>query len=398
MFQNANLIEIHSRLLTFHLILMTILLELYTSSAHVLKSQSPAICRLGDKCEGGVMVARTVLAFDSEALLVSANPNGGPALGSSIINNSSTPDGTVFTYQPGFGAAVVTIDDTNVGAAADVFDDDDTGNHTVTDGAGLVANGQSVESESLIQIQALDANGNLTGPVIDIYVFSQGGNFSDVWGFATDSTLTAGTQYQKVAGSNNGDSLYVDFVCFVRDALIRTPQGAVPVQDIMVGDRVWTKSNPEAVVRWVGSKTIYATGPTAPVVFEVGAIGNTTPLVVSQQHRVLVRNAEAVLMFGAEEVLVPALSLVALDGVRIAEGGVVTYHHIMFDDHKIIESDGVLTESFHPGPTAMDTLDQAAQEELTRLFPDLVERAHFGPTAGYSLKAFEAETLASTMC
>ena len=140
------------------------------------------------------MVARTVLAFDSKALLVTAYPNGGPAIGSSIINNSSTPDGTVFTYQSGFGASVVTIDDTNTGGGEDVFDDDDTGNHTVTDGADLIANGQSVESESLIQIQALDGNGNLVGPVIDLYVFSQGGDFEDVWGFATDATLTSGVQ------------------------------------------------------------------------------------------------------------------------------------------------------------------------------------------------------------
>lgn len=343
------------------------------------------------------MVARTVLAFDSEALLVSANPNGGPGIGSPIINNSDTPDGTVFTYQSGFGANVVTIDDTNVGGDVDVFNDDDTANHTVTEGAGLVADGQSVESESLIQIQALDANGNLTGPVIDLYVFSQGGVTSDVWGFATDATLTAGVQYQKVAGSNNGDSLYVDFVCFARDALIRTPIGCVLVQDIRVGDKVWTKDDPQAVVRWIGSKTIFATGPAAPVIFDVGAIGNTTPLVVSQQHRILLRNAQASVLFGADEVLAPAHSLLALDGVRIAEGATVTYHHIMFDDHMIVESDGVLTESFYPGPTAMDTLDKAAQEELLGLFPELIERASIGPTAAYALKAFEAEALASAM-
>ncbi len=343
------------------------------------------------------MVARTVLAFDSEALLVSANPNGGPAIGSSIINNSDTPDGTVFTYQPGFGASVVTVEDTNAGADVDVFNDDDTANHTIVDGAGLVANGQSVESESLIQIQALDSNGNLIGPIIDLYVFSQGGVTSDVWGFATDATLTAGVQYQKVNGSNNGDSLYVDFVCFARDALIRTPTGHVPVQDICVGDRVWTKDNPEAVVRWVGCKTTFATGVAAPVVFEAGAIGNTTPLVVSQQHRVLLRNVEAKVLFGAEEVLAPALSLVALDGVRIAEGGTVTYHHIMFDDHQIVESDGVLTESFYPGPTALTTLDHAARDELLSLFPELHEKTAFGPTAAHALKPFEAMALVSAM-
>lgn len=343
------------------------------------------------------MVARTVLAFDSEALLVSANPNGGPAIGSSIINNSDTPNGTIFTYQPGFGAVVITVDDTNGGGDVDVFNDDDTGNHSIIDGAGLVANGQVVESESLIQIRALDGNGDPVGPVIDLYVFSQGGTTSDVWGFATDATLTPGVQYQKVDGSNNGDSLYVDFVCFARDALIRTPTGALPVQDIRPGDKVWTMGDPEAVVRWVGSKTIFATGAAAPVVFEVGAIGNTTPLVVSQQHRVLLRNAQANVLFGEEEVLAPAHSLLGLKGVRIAEGATVTYHHIMFGAHEIVESDGVLTESFYPGPTALSALDEAAQDELLSLFPELVGQAAFGPTAAYTLKPFEAEALVSAM-
>lgn len=343
------------------------------------------------------MVARTVLAFDSEALLVSDNPNGGPAIGSAIINNSDTPDGTVFTYQSGFGAAVVTIDDTNAGGDVDVFNDDDTANHTVIDGAGLIANGQVVESESLIQIRALDGNGAQTGPVIDLYVFSQGGVTQNVWGFATDATLTPGVQYEKVNGSNAGDSLYADFVCFARDTLIRTPMGVSPVQDIRPGDKIWTTCDPEAIVLWVGSKTVFATGEAAPVVFEVGAIGNTTPLVVSQQHRILLQGVQASLMFGAAEVLAPAHSLLSLNGVRLAEGATVTYHHIMFDTHQIIESDGVLTESFFPGATALRTLDSAAREELVSLFPELTDDQRYGPTAAFTLKPFEAEALVSAM-
>ncbi len=343
------------------------------------------------------MVTRTVLAFDSEALLVSDNPNGGPAIGSSIINNSDTPNGTVFTFQAGFGANVVTVDDTNAPPDDDIFNDDDTGNHTILNGAGLVADGTQVESESLIQIQALDGNGNLVGPIIDLYVFSQGGVTSDVWGFATDATLTAGTQYQKVAGSNAGDSLYADFVCFARGALIRTPSGPVAVENIRQGDKVWTRDDPAAVVKWVGSKTVSATGAAAPVVFEIDAIGNSTPLIVSQQHRILLNSMETNVMFGEEEVLAPARSLTALDGVRISEGVTVTYHHIMFDAHKIIESDGVLTESFFPGDAALSTLDQTTRDELITLFPELLDQAEFGPTAAYTLKPYEAEALASAM-
>lgn len=343
------------------------------------------------------MVERTVLAFDSEALIVSDNPNGGPAIGSAIINNSDTPDGTVFTYQAGFGAAVVTIDDTNAGGDADVFNDDDTANHTVVDGAGLVANGQAVESESLIQIQALDGSGTPVGPIIDLYVFSQGGVTQDVWGFATDATLTPGVSYVKVQGSNNGDSLYVDFVCFASGTMIRTPQGPVKVEDIEVGDEVWTTDDAHAVVQWVGSKTVHASGPSAPVLFETGAIGNNQPLIVSQQHRMLLRNAAAKVMFGAEEVLVPARSLLALDGVRLIHGATVTYHHVMFREHKVVEANGVLSESFYPGGSAIDALDQPVREELFSLFPELETEVALGPSAAPILKPFEAEALVAAL-
>ena len=103
-------------------------------------------------------------------------------------------------------------------------------------------------------------------------------------------------------------------------------------------------------------------------------------------------------MFGAEEVLAPAHSLTQLDGVRIAEGATVTYHHIMFDSHKIVESDGVLTESFYPGATALSTLDASVRDELLSLFPELSKQADFGPTAAYVLKPYEAQALASSMC
>jgi len=227
--------------------------------------------------------------------------------------------------------------------------------------------------------------------------FSQGGVTQDVWGFATDTALTPGVQYEKVAGDNNGDSLYVDFICFARDTLIRTPNGSVPVQEIRPGDKVWTADDPEAVVQWVGSKTVFATGRAAPVVFETGAIGNTSPLTVSQQHRIFLRSAQASLMFGAEEVLAPAHSLLALDGVRLAEGATVTYHHILFDSHKIVESNGVLTESFFPGETALDTLDDAARDELLGLFPELAESAGYAQPAAHMLKPYEAEALVAAI-
>ena len=85
------------------------------------------------------MVAQSFVAFDSEALTVDGTS---PFLtpGSSVINSSDTPIGTIFTYAGGF-AETITIEDTNTGANQDIFNDDDTANHTVTNGGSLIANG-----------------------------------------------------------------------------------------------------------------------------------------------------------------------------------------------------------------------------------------------------------------
>ncbi len=105
------------------------------------------------------MVARTFLAFDNESLTITArSPSGTP--GDPIINNSSTPDGTIFEYSAG-AAQQITVDDT--GGDPDTFDDDQSGSHTVLDGGSLVANGNGVESESIIVLHALDVNGNQVG-------------------------------------------------------------------------------------------------------------------------------------------------------------------------------------------------------------------------------------------
>lgn len=98
------------------------------------------------------MVTRTIEVYDSAFMTVAS---GSPSLtpGSTIINNSDTPDGTIFEFAGGT-AATVWLDDTS--ADTTVLEDDDHLNHTVTDGGGIVASGTGVEAESFIYLQALD--------------------------------------------------------------------------------------------------------------------------------------------------------------------------------------------------------------------------------------------------
>lgn len=338
------------------------------------------------------MVLRSFFAQDSESLLVLSS--GNPAIeGGPIVNNSDTPDGTIFEYSAGTGTTI-TLDDT---FEVDVFNDDEPGDHIITDGGGIVANGQGVESESLINVRALDADGNPTGPEITIYVFSQGGVFSDVWGYGTSAPLVDGTQYIKVSGSNAGSSAYTDYIpCFAAGTLIETEGGNCLVEDIHVGQRVWTRDGGLQSVLWVGHTQVKGAGAFAPVVIAPGVIGNSTQLVLSQQHRVLINDAAAEILFGEREVLVAAKHLCGLPGVGIHETEAVRYTHFMFDRHHLVRSNGALSESFFLARNSVGALTMRQRAEILSLFPELgAAGAQFGPTVAPTLGARDAAVLRS---
>lgn len=337
------------------------------------------------------MVAQIFFALPNDSLVVTSSSSGG-IVGNGIINNSSTPDGTVFEFLGG-GGAQIELDDT--GGSPDVFDDDQSGSHIITDGGGIVADGNAVESESIINLRALDINGNPVGPEITVFVFSQNGNFGDVWGFSTDLPLDAGTSYVKVSGSNAGSSNYDDYVpCFGEGTFIKTETGRVPVEHLKVGQRVWTLRNNWQPIRWISTMEVDATDAFAPVVFETGSIGNSDRLVLSQQHRLWVSNAAVEMFFGEDAALVAAKHLCGLPGVAIRTGGKIRYTHFMFDQHQIVRSNGVLSESFFLSEASMGPLEIAAKRELVALFPSLqMGFSAFGPAAAMPLDQHQARVL-----
>lgn len=338
------------------------------------------------------MVARSFFAIDSENMVVQSSSNGA-IVGDPIRNNSDTPNGTVFTYSAG-GGATVTIDDT--GGDPDIFEDDQSGSHTVTNGNGLVTNGNPVEAESTMVIRALDAFGNQTGPNITITVFSQNGTFSNVWGFSPSLPLEDGVSYVKLSGSNAGSSNYNTFItCFGPGTDILTDKGKRPVEDLAVGDLVWTQHHQMQPIRWIGRTTVEAKGPFAPIVFAPGALENDKELVVSPEHRMCIRLPSAELLFGSEEVLVAAKHLTELPGVSVRDGGMITYTHFMFDQHEIIYANGQLSESFFLSDLSIGSLEPHQAAELRALFPYIENGTDaYGNTALMVLKSKEASVLA----
>lgn len=334
------------------------------------------------------MVARTFVAFDNENLVVASSSAGG-IVGNGVINNSSTPNGTIFDYAGGSGQTI-TLDDT--GGSADTFEDDQSASHTITDGGGLVANGQAVEAESIILVRALDAGGNPTGPVITLTVFSQGGITGDVWGLSSDIPLQDGTSYIKTGGSNTGSSDYNTFVtCFTAGTIIDTPDGPRLIEALTADDLVLTRDSGPLPIRWIGSRSVAGIGAFAPVRFAVGAVGNTAPIAVSPEHRMMLQDPTLELLFGTPRALVAAKHLIGLPGISQENVAQVTYYHLMFDTHQIISASGCWSESFFLADNALAGLHGDAHREIRALFPCITAgKATFGGTAEMELKAHEA--------
>jgi hypothetical protein len=109
----------------------------------------------------------------------------------------------------------------------------------------------------------------------------------------------------------------------------------------------------------------------------------------------MVKDALAELMFGNTEVLIAAKDLVNDRSIRSVEGGEVEYVHLMFDQHQVIYSEGLATESFLPGPQTTKSFEAEIVEEICTIFPelDLATGEGYGPAARPMLKRYEAEAL-----
>ncbi len=261
-------------------------------------------------------------------------------------------------------------------------------NDTTASGGTLTIthiNGQAVVAGDTItlntgQTVTLNADGTFTlvgdGDVEDF-------NFT----YAVEDSLTAGVDTAFVTVSS--------VPCFVAGTLIETTSGPVSVENLVPGDMVLTHDNGVQPLRWIGQRTVPAKDNYAPIRIAANTFGQHTELLVSPQHRILIHDALAELLFEEAEVLVSAKDLVNDSSVRVVEGGDVTYVHILFDAHQVVFSAGLATESFLPGPQTADSFEADIIEEINALFPELdTETGQGYPQAARRiLKGYEARVL-----
>ena len=192
--------------------------------------------------------------------------------------------------------------------------------------------------------------------------------------------------------------------CFTPGALIATDRGEVRVESLKPGDRVLTRDSGYQEIRWIGRRDLAAAELAekpnlAPVCIRKGSLGLNLPerdLVVSPQHRMLMRSSRAELLFGEHEVLVAASHLLDHPGiVPAADAEGVSYIHFLFDGHEIIRANGAWSESYQPGEMTLAGMEDGPRQELMALFPELTPGFLF-PAARATLKRHETNLLFSS--
>ena len=203
---------------------------------------------------------------------------------------------------------------------------------------------------------------------------------------------------QETAGTSPGG-----VICFTHGTRIVTPDGTRRIEDLRPGDSIQTKDNGAEQVLWTGHRRmtgarLYAMPHLRPIRFRSGALGIDRPdedLLVSPQHRMLVKGAAAQSLFHAHEVLVAAEDLLN-DGSICVDRTLreVTYVHVLMERHQIVWANGLETESFHPSNSALDMVDPGQREGLLNILPRLaLDPNAYGDFARRNLTSSEAAIL-----
>lgn len=171
-------------------------------------------------------------------------------------------------------------------------------------------------------------------------------------------------------------------ICFTPGTRLRTERGETAIEDLDPGDRLLTRDSGPQEVLWTAHRRmsgarLFAMPDQRPIRMRRGALGVDRPdadLVVSPEHRVLVKGAAARELWGEPEVLVRAADLVGDRFVTVDHSLRETWYiHLMLERHEVIWANGLEVETFHPGFTGLDHLTKGQRDLLFDRRPELAD-------------------------
>ncbi len=168
--------------------------------------------------------------------------------------------------------------------------------------------------------------------------------------------------------------------CFASGTLISTPDGDIPIEDLVAGQMVLDTGGVAHRILWIGARNVSLLVPRPdvqvlrPVRIRANAFGAGRPyidLVVSQQHKIAIEDPRLELVIGESRALCAAKHLVGDLAFIDRQIRNITYHHILCEDHVVLVANGMPAESLFLGATILaQGLDPKVLQEIEALFPE----------------------------
>ncbi|SDC97553.1 Hint domain-containing protein [Ruegeria marina] len=228
----------------------------------------------------------------------------------------------------------------------------------------VVTNGARSYTITLIE------TGNGSPPLL-MFVDDMPPRDTDLW--VVHSSLGAAT-------SRPEESARGGVICFTPGTRIATPTGPRLIEELREGDKVQTRDSGPQEIQWIGQRRMtgarmFVMPHLRPIRLRVGALGIDRPdaeLLVSPEHRMLLRGPVARSLFNTSEVLVAARDLVNGKTITVdLTVREVTYFHMLLPSHQILWANGIETESFHPANAALSALTETDRRRLLHHMPGL---------------------------
>ncbi|SFB14680.1 Hint domain-containing protein [Poseidonocella pacifica] len=246
----------------------------------------------------------------------------------------------------------------------------------------VVVNGKLYPAGTVVQNE-FGLHQNINGNMVNVYVLRLGNDNVGLIPAAGLPTPHSGARFSPTSSSDSdlansstgstNETSYDDVICFEAKAMIATPNGGVEAQDLRPGDMIDTLDRGAQPLLWTGHQKITFSSSDdkrRPIRIDVDAFGPGLParaLLLSPQHRILLTGRP-----GEPDELGPALGFLDLPGVsRVRGRASVTYVHLLLPRHEIIRAEGLASESFFPGPTAMRMLPPSQRSAVRAQWHEL---------------------------
>lgn len=197
-----------------------------------------------------------------------------------------------------------------------------------------------------------------------------------------DNTTLTVTSESNPVGS--GAPIYSELVtCFHAATLMDTPEGPQAAATLKAGRFLSDLQGDTHEILWVSRRDVTAsdlkTKPKLkPVYIPTGALGAgrpNQPLILSQNHGVLIDSPIATRMCGRNNPLISVKFLVGCNGIRLMEDSQeFAYVHFLVRHHVPISSHGVESESLLMSAQFLTTQDAQSCEYLRNSFPEIWAR------------------------